>query len=253
MEEVLKPVPENENGEEEFFIDPRVFESDDEEDNNEMTEEEWNRKYEEEQSHKDKVAKEIRNWDDSEVQLALDALCAIEPNYTPRRNHDGVKIYKAKPVNTKEQVCFQYAYGKCTAGNACVYSHDPNKIKGFLKSAYERLVGAPGWDPKILNEVGTTKTPGRSDYGSRDGYKSNHAGSHGKTGAAQSPTTDQRKPPFANNYGKNYIIEVEKPSGNTEKKSSDLSDAVVNQLHSIEKSGSSRVLLATGSRDDPDL
>ena len=252
MEGINDVIPENEN-EDEFYIDPRALESDDEDDNLGMTEEEWNQRYEENQRHQERVAKEIRNWDDSEVHLALDALCAIEPNYTPRRNHDGVKIYKAKPVNTKEQVCFQYAFGKCTAGNACVYSHDLSKVKGFLKTSYERLVGAPAWDPKILTEVATTKTSSRGGYDSQNSFKSNHGGSHGSKGAAQSPAADQRKPPFANNYGKSYIIEVEKPIGNTEKKSNDLPSAVIDQPYSAEKSASSRVLLATGTRDEADL
>ena len=244
--------PESEN-EEEFFIHPEAFGSDDEDDSFEMTEEEWNQKYDEDRSHQEKVNKEIRNWDDSEVLLALDALCAIQPSYAPRRNHDGIKVYKAKPVNTKEQVCFQYAYGNCTAGNACVYSHDPGKIKGFLKSSLERIMNAPTYEPGILASVTTPRTPDRSGNGSQDKSKSNHGGSHGYKGAAQTPTAGNRKPPFVNNYGKNYVISGKELVEITEKKSSDLPSAGGDQPHSAAKSGSSRVPLEPGSRADSDL
>jgi len=249
-----------EGDEDDFYIHPSVLEDSDDEDPD-MTEEEWNQNWEDKNDHKGWVAKELRNWDESEVKLALDALCAIEPTYAPRRNHDGVKIYKAKPVNTKDQVCFAYAFGKCTGGSTCVYSHDPAKIKGFLKTSYERLLGAPSWDPKIVAEVGTTKLPNQSGQDRRDNNKSNHGGSHGK-GAFQSPTTDQKKAPFSNNYGKSYVIEGPsmlsgnvlgaEHSGNTEKKSSDLPSTGADQPHSTEKSGSLRVASTSASRDDPD-
>ena len=249
-----------ENGEDESFIQPSVLEDSDDEDQD-MTEEEWNQNWEDRNDHKDWVTRELRNWDESEVKLALDALCAIEPTYTPRRNHDGVRIYKAKPVNKKDQVCFAYAFGKCTGGSTCEYSHDPSKVKGFLKTSYERLVGSPGWDPRIVAEVGTTKSSTQKDQTRRDNNMSNHDSSRGK-GAFQSPATDHKKAPYSNNYGKSYLVEG--PSmlsgdvsgavhiGNTEKKSSDLSGTGVDQPLSTEKSGSLRVASTSASRDDPD-
>jgi hypothetical protein len=234
-----------EEGEEENSI----LNSDDEEDNV-MTEEEFYQKYDEKREYQDKVAKEIRDWDESEVQLALHALCAIQPtSYTPRRGQDGIKIYKAKPVNTKDQVCFQYAFGNCIAGKECVYSHDSEKIKKFLKSSYERLLGAPAWDPKIVAEAGTAKTPNRGANHQRDYDKSNRSGSDGR-GASQSPAANQTRPSFGKSYGNNYIIEVEKSDGKTD----DLPSAGANQPPSAEnKLGSSPRLASIGaSRDDPD-
>jgi len=217
-----------------------------------LDEEEWSQKYDDNVAHREWVSKEIRNWHESEVELALHALCAIEPSsYTPRRNHDGIKIYKAKPVNTKEQTCFAYAYGNCTAGNSCVYSHDPAKIKNFLRTTYERLVGAPSWDPKIATEVGTMNNRGQGGHVRRDNVGSNHGGGRGR-GAFQSPAANQKKITYSNDYSQSYIIEVEKPNGNTENKSSDLPGAGPNQPVSAEKSGSIRSPSTSGGRNESD-
>lgn len=217
-----------------------------------LDEEEWSQKYDDNVAHKEWVSKEIRNWDETEVELALHALCAIQPtSYTPRRNHDGIKIYKAKPVNTKEQTCFAYAYGNCTAGNSCVYSHDPVKIKNFLRTSYERLVGAPSWDPKITTEVGTMNNRGQGGHARRDNVGLNHGGGRGR-GVSQSPAANQKKVTYSNDYSQSYIIEVEKSNGNTENKSSDLPGTALNQPISAEKSGSTRSPSTSGGRDESD-
>ena len=235
--------------EEEFTTD-LIDSSEDE--GRDLNEEEWNLKWEEKNNHKDWVADQLRQWDESEVQLALHALCAIEPTYTPRRNHEGTKIYQAKPVNTKDQVCFGYAFGKCTAGSTCVYSHDPTKIKGFLKSSYERLLGAPAWDSKIVTDAGTARTPNRSGSDHRDnGGRSNHGGGRGR-GAFQSPAANQRSTPYSNNHDKSYIIEVENTNGNTEEKSIDIPSTGAKQPLSTEWSGSSRSPSTSGGRENPD-
>ena len=234
---------------EEFIVDI----SDDSGDDPDMTEEEFNQKWDNKLIHKESVSKELRNWDKSEVELALNALCAIQPTYAPRRNHDGIKIYQAKPVNTKEQVCFGFAFGKCEAGSACVYSHDLAKTKTFLDNSYKRLLSAPAWDPKIVAEAGTARTPLKSDQDKQSNNRSNHGGGHGR-GAAQSPATNQRtSTPYSNNYGKNYIIVEEKSIGNTENKSSDLPSTEVKQPFGAENhSGSSRSPSTSGGRDDPE-
>ena len=246
IEEVEFDFPPNE---EEFVIDI----SDDSADDPDMTEEEYNQKWDEKQNRKESVAKELRDWDRSEVELALHALCAIAPAYTPRRNHESVKIYKAKPVNTKEQVCFSYAFGNCEAGKACVYSHDPVKVRGFLKSSYQRLLKAPAWDPKITTEPAETVTSDRSNQNRQENNRSNHGGGHGR-GAAQSPATNQRtSTPYNINYGKNYVIVEEKSNGNTENKSSDLPSTGAKQPPGTENhSGSSRSPSTSGGRDDPE-
>jgi hypothetical protein len=214
-----------------------------------LTEEEFYQKHDEKREHQERVAKEIRDWDASEIDLAISALCAIQPtSYAPRHGQGGVKIYKAKPVNTKEQVCFQYAFGNCIAGKDCVYSHDSDKIKKFLKSSYERLLGAPAWDPKIVADAGTARIPNKGGNDQRDFNKPDRSGGNGK-GVSQSPATNHSRPTFGNNYGKNYMIEGENSSDNTD----DLPSAGANQPPSAEnKSGSSRVAPMGASRDNSD-
>ena len=222
--------------------------SEDEEDK--MSEEEWNEKYDTRKQHQQEVARDIRDWTNAEADLAFNALCAIDPVYAAKRNKDGIKIYKDKPVDTKEQPCFQYAFGNCVAGKECVYSHESEKIKKFLKNQYERLVSAPAWDQKLVTDVNTSRNSGGSGFDRRNATgKSNNGGSHG-SGAFQSPSTHQKNTTYSNNYSKNLrIIEVDDSNENTE----GLPGTVANQPASTEKSGVSRDPPPTGGRENPDL
>jgi len=192
--------------EDEFVVD-LIDNSDDELDEN-LSEDEWQKKTDVIDQYKDETKKIVQEWHDSEIELALHALCAMEPTYAPRLNKDGIKIYKAKPVNTKEQACFQYAFGHCEAGKDCIYSHESEKIKKFLRTSYEKLALSPAWDPRFITEANTKRNSGGSGYDRRNvTNKSNHGGRGGS--ASQSPASNQRSGYSNNTQAKNYII-VEK-------------------------------------------
>jgi hypothetical protein len=192
--------------EDEFVVD-LIDNSDDELDEN-LSEDEWQKKTDVIDQYKDETKKIVQEWHDSEIELALHALCAMEPTYAPRLNKDGIKIYKAKPVNTKEQACFQYAFGHCEAGKDCIYSHESEKIKKFLRTSYEKLALSPAWDPKFITEANTKRNSGGSGHDRRNvTNKSNHGGRGGS--ASQSPASNQRSGYSNNTQAKNYII-VEK-------------------------------------------
>jgi hypothetical protein len=231
----------NEDSKDDFTVD--LMDNSDDEIEGGLTEEEWNLKQEKTDQHKQEVNKAIQEWHDSEVDLALNALCAIEPTYAPRRNKEGIKIYQAKPVNTKDQACFQFAFGNCTAGKECIYSHESEKIKKFLKSSYERLALSPAWDPKFITDVNTNRNSGGSGYDRRNvADKSNHGG----RGHSQSPAKNIN---FNNGHAKNYVITEKNNSENTE----ELPGTGADQPPSAEKqSGLSRVAPMSASRDNAD-
>jgi hypothetical protein len=74
----------------------------------------------------------------STVSVAAESLQAVYPDDDPGDIYF-IKTYKDKPPE-KVLPCYQQFDGRCTAGSACTYSHDPTVLATYAKEQLNRLL-----------------------------------------------------------------------------------------------------------------
>ena len=213
-----------------------------------MTEEELEIAWEEEQKRKADVERMIENWDETfadheDAKYAANALYALfSGSHKPGsrafpQNRGNPRIQEQR--KPQDQVCFAYAFGKCTDGDKCKYSHDKMKVEDFLWSQFNKLKNSAHWKDAILQRPPPKPQEPRTAYGN---HKPGFGGGNGKPYAGRGGI---HTPAKKISFGENKVLDL------VENASSDPKSVSNSSLP--EKPGSSRSAPTGADRADSDV
>jgi len=253
------PIPVDESWIEQENEDSRDPGSDDEDsvDHVDMTEEELEIAWEEEQKRRSEIDRKIENWDETladheDAKYAANALYALTSAYQKSSSasfsHNRGNPRSQDPKKSGDQVCFAYAFGKCPVGDKCQYSHDKMKIEDFLAKQFNRMKTSPFWKDSILHRVLPKPPEQRSGH---DTPRVNFQGSNGRPYAGRGGIhTPLRKP----TYGENKLLIQEENAPPEDQSTTKHNERPGTNLPlSSERSGSTRAPSIAGDRADSDV